>query len=50
MNYKVGIWGQFGGRGKIADGQAVKTVLLSKELEKRYGRDHLCIANTNNWR
>lgn len=50
MNYKVGIWGQFGGRGKIADGQAVKTILLSKELEKRYGRDHLCIANTNNWR
>ena len=30
--YKIGIWGQFGDGGKIADGQAVRTTVITEEL------------------
>jgi len=47
---KIGIWGQFGDGGKIADGQAVRTTVITEELKKRYGTDSVCVVNTNNWR
>jgi glycosyltransferase involved in cell wall biosynthesis len=48
--WKIGIWGQFGDGGKIADGQAVRTTVITGELQNRYGRGNIGIANTNNWR
>ena len=49
--YKIGIWGQFGdGVHKIADGQAVRTTIMTKELKMRYGEESIGIANTNNWK
>lgn len=48
--YKIGIWGQFGGKEKVADGQAVKTIIFTEELRKRYGADKVFAVNTNNWR
>lgn len=49
--YKIGIWGQFGdGVNKIADGQAVRTTIITEELKKRYGKKNILIANTNNWK
>lgn len=48
--YKIGIWGQFGDGGKIADGQAVRTTVITGELKKRYGEESIFIVNTNNWR
>lgn len=48
--YKIGIWGQFGDGGKIADGQAVRTTVITEELKNRYGAENLFIVNTNNWR
>ena len=49
--YKIGIWGQFGdGINKIADGQAVRTTIITEELKKRYGEENIYIVNTNNWR
>ena len=48
--YKIGIWGQFGdGVNKIADGQAVRTTIITGELKKRYGDQSVSVANTNNW-
>lgn len=48
--YKIGIWGQFGDGGKIADGQAVRTTVITEELKNRYGAENILIVNTNNWR
>lgn len=49
--YKIGIWGQFGdGVNKIADGQAVRTTIITNELKMRYGEESIRIANTNNWK
>lgn len=48
--YKIGIWGQFGDGGKIADGQAVRTTVITEELKNRYGAENIYIVNTNNWR
>lgn len=49
--YKIGIWGQFGdGINKIADGQAVRTTVITEELKKRYGEENIYVVNTNNWR
>lgn len=48
--YKIGIWGQYGDGGKIADGQAVRTTIITKELQLRYGVENVKIVNTNNWR
>ena len=51
MKYKIGIWGQYGAPGqKIADGQAVRTTVVTQELENRYGKDSIGIANTNGWK
>jgi hypothetical protein len=47
--YKVGIWGQFGSGGQIADGQAVRTTIITQEIIERYGKDKIRILNTNNW-
>ncbi len=47
---KIGIWGQFGDGGKIADGQAVRTTIITNELKTRYGEENLLIVNTNNWK
>lgn len=47
---KIGIWGQFGGGGKIADGQAVRTTIITQELQQRYGKGNIRIADTNNWK
>ena len=38
--YQIGIWGQYGDPGtRIADGQAVRTTIITRELENRYGKD-----------
>ncbi|ELC8413680.1 glycosyltransferase family 4 protein [Clostridium perfringens] len=46
---KIGVWGQFGDGGKIADGQAVRTTIITNELKMRYGHDSVNILNTNQW-
>ena len=46
----IGIWGQYGDGGKIADGQAVRTTIITTELENRYGKENVRIVNTNSWR
>ena len=49
--YKIGIWGQFGdGVNKIADGQAVRTTIITEELKARHGEENIMVVNTNNWR
>ncbi|MBR4872940.1 MAG: glycosyltransferase family 4 protein [Clostridia bacterium] len=49
--YQIGIWGQFGdGVNKIADGQAVRTTIITEELKARYGEENIMVVNTNNWR
>ena len=49
--YRIGIWGQFGdGVNKIADGQAVRTTIITEELKARYGKNNIMVVNTNNWR
>lgn len=50
VKYKIGIWGQFGDGGKIADGQAVRTTVITRELKNRYGAESIFIVNTNNWK
>lgn len=50
MYYKVGIWGQYGDGGKIADGQAVRTTIVTQELQNKYGKDQVAVVNTNNWK
>ena len=50
MKYKIGIWGQFGDGGKIADGQAVRTTIITKELQIRYGNESVGVVNTNGWK
>lgn len=46
--YKIGIWGQYGDGGQIADGQAVRTTIVTGELKKRYGEGNILIVNSNN--
>lgn len=49
--YLIGIWGQYGDPGtRIADGQAVRTTIITEELKRRYGEDQICIANSNRWK
>lgn len=48
--YKIGIWGQYGDGGKIADGQAVRTTIITRELQMRYGKNNVGVVNTNGWR
>ncbi len=48
--YKIGVWGQFGDGGKIADGQAVRTTIITEELKNRYGSEKILVINTNNWK
>ena len=47
---KIGIWGQYGDGGPIADGQAVRTTITTQELIKKYGKEEVRILNTNAWR
>ena len=47
-NY-VGIWGQYGNGGPIADGQAVRTTIITRELQDRYGKENIKILNTEGW-
>lgn len=46
----IGIWGQYGDGGKIADGQAVRTTIITNELRRRYGDSSVKTVNTNAWR
>lgn len=48
--YKIGIWGQFSNGIKIADGQAVRTTVITNELKKRYGSECVSIVNTYSWK
>lgn len=48
--FKIGIWGQFGDGGKIADGQAVRTTIITQEVKARYGEENVLVVNTNNWK
>lgn len=48
--YKIGVWGQFGDGGKIADGQAVRTTIITNELCRRYGDSAVKTVNTNAWK
>jgi glycosyltransferase involved in cell wall biosynthesis len=47
--YEIGIWGQFGDGGQIADGQAVRTTIITNEIINRYGKRNVKILNTNGW-
>ena len=47
---KIGVWGQYGDGGPIADGQAVRTTITTQELIKKYGESEVHILNTNAWR
>ena len=47
---RIGVWGQFGDGGKIADGQSVRTTIITNELRRRYGDDTIMTLNTNAWR
>lgn len=47
---KIGIWGQFGDGGKIADGQAVRTTIITNELRRRCGDENVKTVNTNSWK
>lgn len=47
--WEIGIWGQFGDGGKIADGQAVRTTIITKEMQQRYGSDNILVLNTEGW-
>lgn len=48
--YIIGIWGQFGDGNQIADGQAVRTTIITNELRIRYGKDNVITVNTNKWK
>lgn len=49
--YSIGIWGQFGGEGHVlADGQAVRTTIITNELKDKYGAENILVANTHNWK
>lgn len=48
--HKIGVWGQFGDGGKIADGQAVRTTIITNELCRRYGASAVKTVNTNAWK
>lgn len=48
--HKIGVWGQFGDGGKIADGQAVRTTIITNELCRRYGESAVKTVNTNAWK
>ena len=48
--HRIGVWGQFGNGGKIADGQAVRTTIITNELRRRYGDDSVKTVNTNVWK
>ena len=48
--FNIGVWGQFGDGGKIADGQAVRTTIITEELKLRYGEESILVVNTNNWK
>ena len=50
VKYKIGIWGQYGDGGQIADGQAVRTTIVTGEVKKRYGEENIKIVNSNNWK
>lgn len=47
--FKVGIWGQFSHGGLIADGQAVRTTIITSELKNRYGENSVTCVNTYEW-
>ena len=47
---RIGIWGQYGDGGKIADGQAVRTTIITNELYRRYGKENVATVNTNAWK
>lgn len=49
-NNTIGVWGQFGDGGKIADGQAVRTTIITNELRRRYGDENVQTVNTNHWK
>lgn len=44
--YKVGICGHFGGNKIFLDGQTVKTKIVTKELQKKFGNDEILIIDT----
>ena len=48
--YIIGVWGQFGDGKQIADGQAVRTTIITNELKLRYGKDNVTTANTYQWK
>ncbi len=48
--YIVGVWGQFGDGKQIADGQAVRTTIITDELKRRYGEANVITVNTNQWK
>lgn len=49
-NLRIGVWGQFGDGGKIADGQAVRTTIITNELRRHYGDENVHTVNTNPWK
>lgn len=45
----IGIWGQYGDGNKIADGQAVRTTIITQELLNRYGENNVICLNSEGW-
>jgi len=48
--WKFGVWGQFGDGSQIADGQAVRTTIITEEIMERYGTSNVGVVNTNGWK
>jgi len=48
--YLIGIWGQYGDSENVADGQAVRTRIITNAIKARFGIDKVHMVNTNNWK
>ncbi len=47
--HKVGICGNFSLGLDAVGGQTIRTRIVAKELEKRYGKENVLIVDSNNW-
>lgn len=48
--FKIGIWGQLGGKIGIADGQAVRTNTILGVLKQTYDSERIFVVDTYNWK
>lgn len=50
MKYKFGFCGHYGGNENFLDGQTVKAKTITKEMEKRFGKDQVKVVDTFQWK